>query len=44
MPTVKRGLTSRQATTSEEVHYQSNHCDDQQKVNQPTGNVERKKT
>lgn len=30
--------------TSDEVQHQSDHRDDEQKVNQPTGNVEREKT
>jgi hypothetical protein len=32
---------SGRATASEEMQHQSNHRDNQQKVNQPTGNVER---
>jgi hypothetical protein len=43
-PTAMRGLLSSRATTPEEVHYQRNHRHNQQKVNQRTGNVERKKS
>jgi hypothetical protein len=37
-------LPSGHATASEEVKQQRNHGDDQQKVNQPAGDVERKKS
>jgi hypothetical protein len=36
-------LSSGDATTPDEVKHQGNHCYYQQKVNQPTGNMERKK-
>jgi hypothetical protein len=43
-PKAKRALLSGRATAPEEVHHQRNHRDYQQKVNQPTGNVEREKS
>jgi hypothetical protein len=39
-----RALLSSRATAPEEVHHQRNHRYDQQKVNQPTGHVEREKS
>jgi hypothetical protein len=36
-------LRSSHASASEKVHHQSNHRYDEQKMNQPPGNVEREK-
>jgi hypothetical protein len=42
--TAKTWVLPSGATAPEEVHHQSNHRYDQQKVNQPAGNVEREKS
>jgi hypothetical protein len=37
-------LLSSRAAAGQEVHHQRNNCQDQQNVNQPTGNMEREKS